>query len=164
MLSKVRIGSVTLSYGNLSWLRRLIMTSWHRNALRTTGPLCGEFTGQWRIPNQSTRNSGLWWIVRWRSKSRIPVSKTPWNSRDVTVMQDRETREWGVSNCAKGVCFLEHMPLATWSYTRTVAPKAGITDRDTPQYLWDVITFSCPWYLLVAKQPWYVRQKMHHGK
>ena len=41
----------------------IIMTSSSGNIFRVTGPLCGEFTGDWWIPCTKTSDAELWWFL-----------------------------------------------------------------------------------------------------
>ena len=49
------------------------------------------------------------------------------------------------------------------SYFRSVVPEAGIkgwTSNYIPHILWGVITFPCPWYLLLVEHSSFVEQVM----
>ena len=46
----------------------IMTTSSNGNIFRVTGPLCGEFTGQWWIPRTNTSDAELWrflWSAPW---------------------------------------------------------------------------------------------------
>ena len=72
-----------------SELTKNMITSWHVNAFRITGPLWGESTGG--FPPQSNQLCGVWLFFDanklFNKESNCCWFETPWCSCDVTVMK-----------------------------------------------------------------------------
>ena len=114
------------------------MTSSNGNIFRVTGPLCGEFTGHRWIPRTNASDAELWRFLWSGPDKRLDrQSRRPWFETPSRPLWRHCHDIWGLV-CHKQV-------------------SRGGTGNYTPQYLWDVITYLCPWYLLLAHKSSYAR-------
>ena len=60
-----------------------------------------------------------------------------------TVMSSQTTQPHAESVCASGVLYQKQVSRVE-------------TSNYIPQYMWDIITCPCPWYLLLTQHPWYL--------
>ena len=93
------------------WIWIWMITSSNGNIFRVTGPLCGEFTGQWWIPLTKASDAELWcflWSVAEQSVEQTIETPVIWDAIALIMMSLQ------VAYCSRSTVNIHY--IHQWSY------------------------------------------------
>ena len=149
--------SISQNYACISNDHFFMMTSSNENIFRVTGPLWGDspVTGEFPSQRPTTRNFDVFFDLC--LNKRLNKQSLGWWFETLSRSLWRHFNVFGVILGDSGEMLFMTPSSSSMSISGPVCNKQISRARASnyiPQYLWDVITCRCPWYLLRLKSPY----------